>query len=292
MIPLRPYGNTGIVVSSLGLGAGQIGDARLDEAEVGRLLNSAVDAGITLIDSARGYGLSEERIGRHLGVRRSEIVLSTKIGYGIEGERDWTRSCIVAGIEAALRRMQTDWIDIVHLHSCPWTTLAEGDVITALEAAKRAGKVRAIAYSGENEDLAWALESGRFDGFMASLNLCDQRVIDTVLPHLAGRGFIAKRAMANHPWRFAERPSGDYSETYWLRLRQMKLPSFGRPLDELALRFAMFQPGVSCAIVGTSSTDHLLHDAGLAEAGELPAYWTGLIRAAFVENDRGWVGQI
>ena len=78
----------------------------------------------------------DRRHRRHLAARRDESVLSTQVGYGIEGERDWTRSCIVAGIEAALRRMQTDWIDIVHLHSCPWTTLAEGDVITALEAAK------------------------------------------------------------------------------------------------------------------------------------------------------------
>lgn len=292
MIPSCPYGNTGIRVSALGLGAGQIGDARLDEAVVAELLNTAVDAGISLIDTARGYGLSEERIGRHLGARRDEIVLSTKVGYGIEGEKDWTGACITAGIEAALRRLKTDRIDIVHLHSCPWETLARGEVIAALETAKAAGKLRAIAYSGENEDLAWALESGRFDGFMASLNLCDQRVIETVLPRLAGRGFIAKRAMANHPWRFTEQPRGDYSEVYWLRMREMALPDFGHPRDELALRFAVFQPGVSSAIIGTSKTPHLLHDLGLIDAGPLPAYWVGLLRAGFVEHDRNWRGQI
>lgn len=292
MIPLRQYGNTGLMVSALGLGAGQIGDARLEESAVADLLNTAVDAGITLIDTARGYGLSEERIGRHLAARRDQIVLSTKVGYGIEGHADWTRSCICAGIEAALQRLQTDRIDIVHLHSCPWTTLAQGEVIAALEKAKQEGKVRAIAYSGENEDLIWALECGRFDGFMASLNLCDQRVIDTVLPHLGARGFIAKRAMANHPWRFFEQPHRDYCEAYWLRLKEMDLPGFGLPLDELALRFSLFQPGVSCAIVGTSKTENLLHNLEHLEQGALPDYWTGLIRAAFVQHDHGWIGQI
>ncbi len=256
MLAQRPYGNSGILVSALGLGAGQIGDARLDEAAVGSLLNAAVDAGITLIDTARGYGLSEERIGRHLAARRNEIVLSTKLGYGIDGFSDWTGPCITAGVEAALQRLRTDRIDIVHLHSCPAETLARGEVIDALDAAKRAGNLRAIAYSGENADLDYAVDCGRFDGFMASLNLCDQRVIEQVLPRIAGKGFIAKRPSANHPWRFAERPLGDYSEEYWLRWRAMDASNFvGRdraPLCSVGARCVERnrrhrQPGQPCA---------------------------------------------
>jgi aryl-alcohol dehydrogenase-like predicted oxidoreductase len=84
----RPFGRTGLTVPSLGFGAGHVGDPALAEAEVERLLHGALDLGVTLIDTARSYGLSEERIGRHLAGRRDEFILSTKIGYGIPGYED------------------------------------------------------------------------------------------------------------------------------------------------------------------------------------------------------------
>lgn len=292
MIPRRPYGSTGLLVSALGLGAGQIGDAKLDETDVGRLLNAAVDAGVNLIDTARGYGLSEARIGRHLAHRRREIVLSTKLGYGVEGFADWTGPCVTAGVDAALARMKTDWLDIVHLHSCPAEVLARGEVVTALEAAKRAGKLRALAYSGENADLDAAVASGRFDGFMASLNLCDQRVIDRVLSRIGGLGFVAKRASANHPWRFGERPVGDYCEAYWLRWRAMAPEHYGRPWGELAIRFAASIEGVSSVLVGTANPANLAQNLAWFAQGPLPPYWVGNLRAAFVQHDRDWVGQL
>ena len=67
---MREFGNTGLKVSALGFGAGHVGDPSMDESAVGALLNAALDAGVTLVDTARGYGLSEERIGRHLAHRR------------------------------------------------------------------------------------------------------------------------------------------------------------------------------------------------------------------------------
>ena len=292
MLPRRPYGQTGIEVSAIGLGAGQIGDERLAESDVAALLSQALDAGITLIDTARGYGASEERIGRHLAHRRDEIVISTKLGYSIPGFEDWTGPIITAGVDAALTRMRTDRLDIVHLHSCPRGTLERGEVISALEAAKQAGKVRAIAYSGENEDLAYAIDCGRFDGFMASLNLCDQRVIDEALPLLDGRGFIAKRPSANHPWRFAERPVGDYSEVYWERLQAMRLRDYGIPAGELAIRFSAWHAGVSSAIVGTAKSGNLAQNLEWFAAGPLPAEWAEELRSAFLTHDKGWRGQV
>jgi len=292
MIQQRPYGQTGLMVSVLGLGAGQIGDSRLGESEVASLLNAALDAGITLIDTARSYGCSEERIGRHLASRREEFILSTKLGYGIDGYEDWTGPCITAGIEHALRILRTDRIDIAHLHSCSRTTLERGDVIEALEKARQEGKVCAIAYSGDNDDLAYAVGTGRFDGYMASLNLCDQRVIDDVLPHIAELGFIAKRPAANHPWRFHDRPVGDYSEQYWLRWRAMQLNSHGRDWGELAIRFAISPPRVSSAIIGTGSLKHLKQNIAWTEAGLLNANQFEEFRAAFRQHDHGWIGLI
>lgn len=114
----RPFGATGVTVPALGFGAMQIGAPDVSEADAERALNAALDLGVTLIDTARSYGESEARIGRYLSHRRSELVLSTKVGYGVEGVPDWTYECVRRGVDAARARMRTDFIDIVHLHSC------------------------------------------------------------------------------------------------------------------------------------------------------------------------------
>jgi len=292
MISHRPYGRTGISVSSLGLGAAQVGDHRSSEAEAAALLNAALDGGITLIDSAPSYGLSEERIGRHLAGRRDEYILSTKLGYGVAGIPDWTGACITAGIDQALRVMHTDRLDIAHLHSCPRAVLEHSNVIDALERAKREGKIRAMAYSGENEDLAYAVACERFDGFMASLNLCDQRVIDLILPKISGKGFIAKRPSANHPWRFADAPVGEYCEPYWHRWRAMNPSNHGLAWGEIAIRFTLSVAAVSSAIVGAGSVSHLKENLDWAGAGALDPEWLSDLRARFQLHDRDWIGQI
>lgn len=294
-LPQRPFGNTGLTVSALGLGAGQIGTAQQDDAAVGQLLNAALDAGITLIDTARGYGLSEERIGRHLAHRRAEFVLSTKVGYGIPGHADWTYAGVRAGVVEALRLLRTDYLDIVHLHSCPRPTLEAGEVLQALHDAAQAGQVRVVAYSGENEPLHWAVHSGRVGSVEHSLNFCDQRVIDEVLPHAMARGLgvIAKRPIANAPWRYAECPRGDYAEEYWWRWQTMGLDPRGLPWDALALRFAAYTPGVHACIVGTANLAHLRHNVTLVEQGPLPADQVAAMRQAFKQHDPGWwVGQV
>jgi aryl-alcohol dehydrogenase-like predicted oxidoreductase len=292
-IERRAYGRTGLVVSALGLGAGQLGDARLTEAEAEALLLGALDAGVSLLDTAPSYGLSEPRIGRILGARRGEAVISTKLGYGVEGVPDWTGPCITAGVDQALRILRTDHLDIAHLHSCPRAVLEAGEVVDALVRARESGKVRAIAYSGENEDLAYALESGRFDGLMASLNPFEQRVADRILPRLDGRGFIAKRPVANHPWRFEARPVGDYCEPYWLRMQAMGLaPPEGMGWGEFALRFTLSVPGVASAIVGTSRLAHLRENVAWAARGPLPAEVIAAWAERFRDRDDGWTGQV
>src|SRR5512140_1182218 len=222
----RTLGNTGLTVSPLGYGAsGNVGDGTLSESEAGMLLNRAVDLGIRVIDTARSYGLAEERIGRHLSWRRQDFVLSTKIGYGVEGFEDWTGPCIAAGIDRALRAMQTDVIDIVHLHSCPLETLQREDILSALDHALAAGKIRVAAYSGDNEPADWAVSSGRFRCIQTSVSLVDQRSIDAIaaVAEPQGIGVIAKRPLANAVWRHGERPSGWVERLYWDRWKTMGL---------------------------------------------------------------------
>ena len=86
----RVFGSTGLLVPVVGLGAGQIGERDVSDADAAAVLNGALDLGVTLIDTAHSYGASEERIGRHLEGRRDEFVLSTKGGAGVEGHADWS----------------------------------------------------------------------------------------------------------------------------------------------------------------------------------------------------------
>ncbi|WP_221089942.1 aldo/keto reductase [Deinococcus aquaedulcis] len=294
----RAFGDTGLKVSVLGLGAGQVGSEHLSEDEAGTLLNRAVDRGITLIDTARGYGLSEERIGRHLAYRRHDFILSTKGGYGAEGAEDWTPQAIRLGIEQALTRLRSDWIDIFHLHSCPADVLRHEDLLQALDDARSAGLIRVVAYSGENEALAGAISSGRFDSVETSVNLADQFSRRQLLPAAIERGLgvIAKRPIANAAWRFTARPVGDYAETYWERLQVLNLNAVreatGLDWDAFALRFAAYSPGVHSAIVGTANIENLERNVRLVEEGPLPLDALTHIEAAWTEHGLEWGGEV
>ncbi len=290
MIEQRSFGSTGLKVPVLGFGAGEIGDGSLSESNVEYLLNQILDVGINLIDTARAYGLSEERIGRHLSRRRHEFVLATKVGYGIHGQEDWTYECVRTGIDEALRIMRTDFIDIVHLHSCPIDTLKNGEPLRALQEAVHDGKVRVPGYSGEKEALEWAVESGHFGSVEHSINICDQRSLETSLRREAdkGLGIIAKRPIANAPWRFEECPKGDYCEEYWWRWKTMNIDPGGLEWQELALRFSAFTSGVCSSIVGTKNLTHLNENLKIIAKGPLPAHLYESIRSAFKRNDPGW----
>ena len=290
---IRTLGKSGIKVSVLGFGAGHIGGLNMTEGDVSHLLNSIVDLGINLFDTARAYGLSEERIGKHLSHRRNEIIISTKVGYGISGVEDWTYHSVRLGIDEALIKLRTDYIDLVHLHSCSLEVLKHGEVIDALEDAVQSGKIRIAAYSGENEPLEFAASSGRFGSLQFSINPFDQRSIDKILPLAKTRNInvIAKRPIANVPWRFNEQPFGEYCEEYWKRMNKMNLKL---DLDwlETAIRFSAFTESVSSIIIGTSSLDHLRRNLELIEKGKLPDEIYSMLRKSFSENDDNWIGLV
>jgi len=288
----RKFGRNDIEVSAAGFGAGHIGGNELSDTDAGRLLNYALDNGVNLFDTARGYGLSEERIGTFLSYRRKEFILSTKVGYGIPGYDDWTYDIISAGIDAALKKLRTDYIDIVHLHSCSKEILMKGEVIDALDKAKYDGKIIAAAYSGENEDLHYAVHCGRFDSIQTSLNVTDQRDLADLIPKAeeSGMGVIAKRPLANALWKYNERPAGNYAEEYWVRWHRMSLTFDIKP-EELFIRFSAFAPGVDSAIIGTSSVEHLGAALDAVKKGKLPDEVFNSLRTAFEENDDNWIGQ-
>jgi aryl-alcohol dehydrogenase-like predicted oxidoreductase len=291
----RPLGSTGLTVTALGLGAGQIGEVSVSDAQAFAVLDAAVACGVGLIDTARGYGSSEERIGRWLAARPSEaagVVVVTKVGYDVPGCADWTAAAVTGGIERAVAVLGVDALDVALLHSCSLEVLRRGDVIEALVAARDAGRVRAVGYSGENDALAWAVSSGAFAVVETSVNLADQWSLVSVLPDAAGRGIgvIAKRPLANAPWRFAERPAGSYSETYWERLRAMEIEPADGDWAATAARFAAYAPGVSTAIVGTASADHLREAVASVQRGPLPDAEVARWREAWARHS--WPGDL
>ena len=282
MVEQRRFGDTELSVSVIGLGAGQIGVAEVSEAEVAEVLHGALDLGVTLIDTAPSYGLSEERIGRHLGGRRDEFVLSTKGGPSIGGQRDWSPGSVVASIDQSLRRTRSERIDIFFLHSCPVDVLQRGDLQDALDEAVAAGKILVAGYSVDNEHLAFALDSGRFGAIETSISIADQWNLRNVVGRRSDLGVIAKRPIANAPWRFAERPTGNYAELYWERLHELDLDPSGLDWAEFALRFTAHAPGVHSAITGTAKLAHLRRNVGAASQGPLPT-------AAREGIDRAWL---
>jgi aryl-alcohol dehydrogenase-like predicted oxidoreductase len=295
----RRLGRTDMVASVLGFGGSEIGYQAVDERTVARLLGSALDAGLNVIDTAECYEDSEGLIGRAVGGRRGEFYLFTKCGHAGGWSRpDWRPASILAGLERSLGRLETDRVDLLQLHSCSLAELRRGDVIDALGRAREQGKTRYIGYSGDGEAARFAVECGRFDTLQTSVSLADQEAIDLTLPpaRARGMGVIAKRPLANVAWRYARKPAEPYHQPYWSRLRVLDYGVLkGHPDAAVgaALRFTLSVPGVHTAIVGTTRPDRWQQNAKLAMAGALPPGEFEAIRARWREvAEPSWTGQV
>jgi aryl-alcohol dehydrogenase-like predicted oxidoreductase len=205
----RRLGKTELQVSALGFGAAEIGLENLSDAEASRLLNGVLDRGVNVIDTAECYNESETLIGKAIGDRRNEFFVFTKCGHakGLDGW-DWAPDTLRASIDRSLRRLRTDHVDLLQLHSCPKDLLAQGEVLSVLEEAKQAGKARFIGCSADGGAAALALASGRIDVLQASFSLADQQAAEETFPLVrrADVGLVVKRPISNAVWRHAERP--------------------------------------------------------------------------------------
>jgi aryl-alcohol dehydrogenase-like predicted oxidoreductase len=294
----RTLGRTGLQVTALGFGGAEIGYERAAPEVVASLLNAALDAGLNVIDTAECYFDSEELIGRAVAGRRGDFLLFTKCGHAMGFDApDWDPGMLVRSIDRSLKRLRTDHVDLLQLHSCSLELLRRGDVIAVVQAARDAGKVRFVGYSGDGPAAKYAVECGLFDALQTSVNIADQEAIDQTLPLARERnvGVIAKRPIANAAWRHPTRPDNSYLEPYWERLRELDYPFLrgdpGAAVD-LALRFTLRAPGVATAIVGTKNPSRWHENAALAARGPLAESDYRTIRARWAEAARPeWVGQ-
>jgi aryl-alcohol dehydrogenase-like predicted oxidoreductase len=298
------FGKTGLRVSPLGFGSAPIGYLKTEREKVAKILNLLLDQGANVIDTAASYEGSEEEIAAAVGHRRDEYVLISKCGGKVpqaQGEA-WSAELIRNTVDAALRRLRTERIDVMLLHSCDLMTLKKGEALEALVKAREAGKIAFAGYSGDNEAAAWAAAHKDVAVIQTSVNLVDQINIDMVLPVARKHnvGVLAKRPIANSAWRGLDAFSSfypQYVKPYWERFQGLRLTpqdlGFESPKDwaEIALRFTLAQGGVHTAIIGTTNPDNARANIEAANKGPLPAEAVKKIRDAFKHAAaEGWPG--
>ena len=204
-----------------------------------------------------------------------------------------------------MKRLKTDYVDLLQLHSCGVEVLEQGEVIAALTKARDAGKTRFIGYSGDNEAAQWAVDSGHFATLQTSFSLADQRPRNGLLQKAKaqGLGVIAKRPIANTAWGSPNSPTAlkkhtpEYGDEYWKRTQAMAaLGPINIPLNDrilMSLGFVMAHEEIDTAIVGTRNPEHLRSNIDLfnnhlpiddAVIKELYKRWN--------ELDDGWIGQM
>src|SRR5690348_12819021 len=128
-----PFGKTGFTVSRLGFGGAPIGYLQTDQERVAKILNLLLDHGVNLIDTAANYPGSEEVIAQAVGHRRGEFVLVSKCGTSLPdlSGTPWSADLITKTVDRSLRRLRTDRLDVMLLHSCDLATLKKGEALGA-----------------------------------------------------------------------------------------------------------------------------------------------------------------
>jgi aryl-alcohol dehydrogenase-like predicted oxidoreductase len=177
----RRLGNSGLVVSVVGLGTNNLG-MKLDIDGSREVVHAALDEGVTLFDTSDSYGTSEERLGEFLQGKRDDIVLATKFGSDVRGRglsngEDWgargSRRYIRRSIESSLRRLRTDWIDLYQLHRPDEATPIE-ETLSALDDLVREGKVRYLGSSNftgwQAAEAEWTSRSRNRERFISAQN--------------------------------------------------------------------------------------------------------------------------
>ncbi|MBN1666577.1 MAG: aldo/keto reductase [Anaerolineales bacterium] len=287
----RNLGKSGLKVSTIGLGTNQFG-GKVDLAATRDILDAALEAGINLIDTADVYqgGRSEEFIGKAVQNRRDRFVLATKVFFKVgEGPNDKgsSRQHILAGVEASLRRLQTEYIDLYQMHRWDEETPIE-ETMRALEDLLRSGKVR---YIGSSNFTSWQLAHAnavaelhgwtKFVSAQPHYHMFERDIEKELIPAcnyfgigilpffpLAG-GFLTGKYQEGQP-----APAGSRGENSQYVQKYMtaenfaileKLTAFAQErdhsLNELAHAWLLGQPVVNSVISGATKVAHVQANA-------------------------------
>jgi aryl-alcohol dehydrogenase-like predicted oxidoreductase len=279
----RTLGRTGIQVSVYALGtlmfATAMGNSPEDSA---RIINKALDAGINFIDTADAYGDSEAVVGQALQGRRDEVVLATKFGRPAgqgPNQQGASRRWIVTAVENSLRRLQTDHIDLYQLHRPDPATDIE-ETLSALTDLIRSGKVRVIGASqtpaSDIVEAQWIAERrglARFSTEQPAYSLLSRGIEREILPNIQrfgmgalvwgplGQGLLTGRVRKNQH-NDLRRAGLVHHLTDERRLDAVEqlvplAEQAGLPMTHLAMAFTIAHPGVTSALLGARTMDHL-----------------------------------
>jgi aryl-alcohol dehydrogenase-like predicted oxidoreductase len=284
----RNLGHSDLRVSVVGLGCNNFG-GRLDLDGTRRVVHKALDLGVTLFDTADVYGNrggSETLLGEILGSRRKDIVLATKFGLPMSdngGMKGASRRYIMTAVEASLKRLKTDWIDLYQLHRPdPHTPIEE--TLRALDLLIRQGKVRAIGCSNMPAwrvvEAQWTARHLGLKGFVSAqdeYSLLKRGVERELLPAIEAYGLgllpyfpLAGGFLTGKYRRTGPMPQGArlnearYSDRYmteenWSRVERLEefCRQRGRRLLELAFGWLLSQPCLSSVIAGATKPEQL-----------------------------------
>jgi aryl-alcohol dehydrogenase-like predicted oxidoreductase len=302
-------GRTGLRVSVMGLGAG--GHSRLGlatgktPAEAERIVQEALALGVNFIDTAEAYG-TEEVIGRAVkGTARGQVVLSTKAGVGWQDRRS-TGAEMKERVEACLKRLQMETIDVFHLHGVSPEEYPYGreELVPALQGLQAEGKIRFLGITEQfindpgHRMLSLALEDKCWDVMMVGFSLLNQSARQRVLAQTQQQNigtlcmFAVRRALS--------RPDALRDLMAELAAQNLVDPSAFDPQDPLgflvedpiaanvpdaAYRFCRWEPGIDVVLSGTGNVEHLQANAASLLLPPLPAATVARLQRLFADVD-------
>lgn len=301
MTEYRRVGSSGLTVSAVGLGCnnlGRAGTATESQAGTDAVVNAALDAGITLFDVADMYGrepgLSETMLGKALAGRRNDAIVATKFGLDMGGHNGndfgarGSRRYIIRAVEASLRRLGTDWIDLYQFHA-PDARTPIAETLAALDELVSSGKVRYIGHSNfagwqiaEAEFTARARGGSRFISSQNHYNLLDRRAELEVTPaaEAYGLGVLPYFPLANGlltgKYSRGQAPEGSrlsHTRTHlvhdadWDQLGAFGAFAADRGLSEVQVAFSWLaaQPAVCSVIAGATKPKQVQENAAAVE---------------------------
>jgi aryl-alcohol dehydrogenase-like predicted oxidoreductase len=285
-LPSRLLGRTNLNISLIGLGTVEIGLAYgigvkniPTEKEAEAILKSAVEMGITYIDTARDYGLAEERIGKSGITKMDGVVVGTKCGQFLKNEPDLQGEDLAKRIrkeiDTSRRLLKQEQLQLVQLHIelAEYTDFRE--LVAIMQKLKDEGKVQhvGIATRGEEAPLA-AIKTGFFETLQTAYSILDQRMGKSVLPSaqknnlgVINRSVLLKGALTPAAQKLPDQLAP-------LKNNSAKAAAIakeaGMDLPTVALRFVISNPVISTALIGTIKPQHLETSIKAVEAGPLP----------------------
>jgi aryl-alcohol dehydrogenase-like predicted oxidoreductase len=261
--------------------------------EATRLIADCLDLGLNLIDTAAAYGSSEEFLGEALRGQRHRVFLATKFGETWstdEGSKyDYSPTGIRRSIENSLRKLQTDYVDLLQVHSAKREMLERGEVLETMMDLRAEGKARFLGFSADVETARLGLAQGGWDVVQIPYSILSPEAQDNLFEEAgnAGVGILLMRSLAGGKLTAKFRHINDQHVREALQELLRWTDPAGDPegLSSLALRYALTPPQVSSVLLGTRRSTAVALGRFAAQQGPLNSEIVGRINKTI--RDRG-----